>query len=92
MFKDRLIDFRKKKHITQVGMAKLLRVSRQTYLDLESGKTEPRLSTLKALSLILDVDFSFLAIGEQGDLYQSFVIQIQGTKYKLKPITNKTLV
>lgn len=34
------------KEITQVGMAKTLGIARQTYLDLESGKTEPRISTL----------------------------------------------
>ena len=41
--------------LTQVEMAKKLGVARQTYLDLETGKTEPRLSTLKSLSLIFNV-------------------------------------
>ncbi|KHT60688.1 hypothetical protein RJ45_23120 [Photobacterium gaetbulicola] len=42
----RIKDAREWKGISQVAMAKHLDVARQTYLDLESGKTEPRISTL----------------------------------------------
>ncbi|MEZ8028345.1 helix-turn-helix transcriptional regulator [Enterovibrio norvegicus] len=35
---------------TQVQMAKKLEVARQTYLDIESGKTEPRITTLKIIA------------------------------------------
>lgn len=38
--------------ITQVSMAKQLGVARQTYLDIESGKTEPKLSNLYNISEI----------------------------------------
>ncbi|WP_340641837.1 helix-turn-helix transcriptional regulator [Photobacterium damselae] len=41
--------------ISQVDMAKKLDVARQTYLDLERGKTEPRYSVLLKLSLIFNV-------------------------------------
>ncbi|WP_325893180.1 helix-turn-helix transcriptional regulator [Grimontia sp. NTOU-MAR1] len=37
---------------TQVEMARLLCIARQTYLDLETGKTEPRVSTLKDIAAI----------------------------------------
>ncbi|MFL7013673.1 helix-turn-helix transcriptional regulator [Enterovibrio norvegicus] len=37
---------------TQADMARQLEVARQTYLDLESGKTEPRVSTLCEISKI----------------------------------------
>ncbi|OAN12641.1 XRE family transcriptional regulator [Photobacterium jeanii] len=42
------------KEITQVGMAKKLGVARQTYLDLESGKTEPRVSTLVKIAEVTE--------------------------------------
>ncbi|MGF1831762.1 helix-turn-helix domain-containing protein, partial [Photobacterium angustum] len=38
--------------MTQAGAAKHLKIARQTYLDLESGKTPPRLDTLIALSTL----------------------------------------
>lgn len=41
---------RERKDITQVAMAKALGLARQTYLDLESGKTEPRISTLVSVA------------------------------------------
>lgn len=40
------------KGITQVSMAKQLSVARQTYLDLESGKTEPRVLMLMNIAKI----------------------------------------
>lgn len=54
-FSGTLIQLRKQAKITQVDMAKNLGVARQTYLDLESGRTEPRYSTLIKLSELFNV-------------------------------------
>ncbi len=51
------------KSYTQTGMAERLGLARQTYLDLESGKREPRLSTIQNISKILGVDECYLAFG-----------------------------
>ncbi|MPX91386.1 helix-turn-helix transcriptional regulator [Salinivibrio sp. VYel1] len=68
--------------ITQVSVAKQLDCARQTYLDLETGKTEPRLSSIEALSKIIGVDKNWLAFGESsGEAYQPAIINIDGTKY-----------
>ncbi|PSW11703.1 XRE family transcriptional regulator [Photobacterium sanctipauli] len=40
------------KELSQVVMAKKLDIARQTYLDLESGKTEPRITTLLKIALL----------------------------------------
>ncbi|PSV88341.1 helix-turn-helix transcriptional regulator [Photobacterium angustum] len=40
------------KGLTQVSMAKQLGVARQTYLDVESGKTEPRILMLMNIAKI----------------------------------------
>ncbi|USH04843.1 helix-turn-helix domain-containing protein [Grimontia kaedaensis] len=39
---------------TQVQMAKHLNVARQTYLDMESGKTEPRVTALQRIATYTD--------------------------------------
>jgi len=48
----RVRDAREWKEISQVAMAKRLDIARQTYLDLESGKTEPRVTTLMKIAEI----------------------------------------
>ncbi|MCW8331475.1 helix-turn-helix domain-containing protein [Photobacterium sp. SDRW27] len=48
----RIREAREWKDISQVAMAKCLDVARQTYLDLESGKTEPRVTTLMKIAEI----------------------------------------
>lgn len=45
-------------NITQVEMAKLLGVARQTYLDMESGKTELRRNNIELLSRELGMPLS----------------------------------
>ncbi|MGR5465356.1 helix-turn-helix transcriptional regulator, partial [Photobacterium damselae] len=54
-FSGALIQLRKQSKITQIDMAKNLGVARQTYLDLESGKVEPRYSTLVKLGELFNV-------------------------------------
>ncbi len=50
---------------TQVWVAKELGVARQTYLDLESGKTEPRLSVIVELANLLECDTMYLIYGDE---------------------------
>ncbi|WP_318493193.1 helix-turn-helix transcriptional regulator [Photobacterium leiognathi] len=45
--------------VTQLQASRELGVARQTYLDLESGKTEPRLSMIRDLSQIFSVDVTY---------------------------------
>lgn len=60
MFARRLYCLRKQRGLTQVIMSKKLNVARQTYLDLESGKTEPRISTITDIAEILNVEPIYL--------------------------------
>ncbi|KJF93340.1 helix-turn-helix transcriptional regulator [Photobacterium leiognathi] len=53
--------------MTQVDAAKHLKVARQTYLDLEYGRTLPRLDTLIALSTLFNKSVAYFA-GEHPSL------------------------
>ncbi len=53
--------------MTQADVAKHLKVARQTYLDLEHGKTLPRLDTLITLSTLFNKSISYFA-GERPSL------------------------
>ncbi|PSV48354.1 MULTISPECIES: helix-turn-helix transcriptional regulator [Photobacterium] len=53
------------RELTQVRMAKYLGLARQTYLDIETGKTEPKAGTLLAIAQILKTDYRFLLTGEK---------------------------
>lgn len=62
-----LKEFREKDQITQVTMAKLLGMARQTYLDLENGKTEPRFSTISNICKIFEIPSSvFFSDEDEG--------------------------
>nr|WP_086937723.1 helix-turn-helix transcriptional regulator [Thaumasiovibrio occultus] len=64
----RIRDAREWQNITQVAMAKNLDVARQTYLDLETGKTEPRISVLLKIAELTQRPISWFLYGdnEQG--------------------------
>ena len=51
--KNNIQEYRKKRGYTQEQMAGLLSVSRQTYINYESGNAEPPFETLKLISKIL---------------------------------------
>jgi DNA-binding XRE family transcriptional regulator len=51
--RNKIKEFRKVKNINQEEMAKLLNVSRQTYIHYESGEFEPSFETLIKISKIL---------------------------------------
>lgn len=57
--------------ITQVGMAEQLGIARQTYLDLESGKTEPRVSTLLRVAEITGRPLSWFIYDGEGPVSQN---------------------
>ncbi|WP_413113668.1 helix-turn-helix domain-containing protein [Thaumasiovibrio sp. DFM-14] len=64
----RIRDAREWQNITQVAMAKSLDIARQTYLDLETGKTEPRISVLLKIAELTQRPISWFLYGdnEQG--------------------------
>lgn len=60
----RIREAREFREITQVEMAKRLNVARQTYLDLESGKTEPKVMALATIAEITGRPFNWFIFGE----------------------------
>ncbi len=66
-FNERLKESREWAGFSQVAAAKAIGVARQTYLDLESGKTEPRISTVASLASLFNVDPTYLAWGNASD-------------------------
>ena len=60
----RIKEAREWKGITQVKMAKLLDVARQTYLDIETGKTEPRIGTLSEIAEITERPLVWFVYGD----------------------------
>lgn len=57
---NKIKQYRKLKNITQEEMAALLNVTRQSYINYESGETEPSFETLKKISKILNVSIDEL--------------------------------
>lgn len=60
----RIREAREFRDITQVEMAQRLDVARQTYLDIESGKTEPKVSSLVIIADVTKRPLSWLLYGE----------------------------
>lgn len=60
----RIKEAREWKGITQVKMAKLLDVARQTYLDIETGKTEPRVRMLSEIAEFTDRPLVWFVYGD----------------------------
>ena len=60
--------YRKKQGYTQGEMAKLLSVSRQSYINYESGHAEPSFVTLKEISKILKTPIDDLL---ENEIYPS---------------------
>ena len=50
---------RTRQGITQVQMSEKLKIARQTYLDVESGKKSPKLNMINSIAEILDKDIYF---------------------------------
>ncbi|MBE1277475.1 MULTISPECIES: helix-turn-helix domain-containing protein [Enterovibrio] len=60
----RIREAREYREITQVEMAQHLDVARQTYLDIESGKTEPKISSLAVIADVTGRPLNWLLYGE----------------------------
>lgn len=60
----RIRQAREYRDITQVKMAQHLNLARQTYLDIESGKTEPKVSSLVKIAEITGRPLNWLVYGE----------------------------
>lgn len=90
-------DAREWKGISQVAMAKHLDVARQTYLDLESGKTEPRISTLVRIAELTDQPLGWFVFDiqrpeMQHEQLKSELIQLSVLYEKLsEPLRSKLL-
>ncbi len=56
-------------------MAQQLKVARQTYLDLETGKTEPKVRLLSEISEITERPLTWFVYGDEG-------IEILESEYK----------
>ncbi|MGF1759705.1 helix-turn-helix transcriptional regulator [Photobacterium sagamiensis] len=68
----RIKEAREWKGLTQVHMAQQLRVARQTYLDLETGKTEPKVRLLSEISEITERPLTWFVYGDEGiDILES---------------------
>ena len=63
MFKDRLIELRKSKKLTQEQMAEKLGVHRGTYANYERGHRQPDYDTLVQISDFFDVSTDYLLKG-----------------------------
>lgn len=71
----RIKEAREWKGITQVKMAKLLDVARQTYLDIETGKTEPRVGTLSEIAEITERPLVWFVYGDAN-------VELHDVQYK----------
>ncbi|CZF84919.1 transcriptional repressor DicA [Grimontia marina] len=60
----RIREAREYRDITQVEMAQHLDVARQTYLDIESGKTEPKVSSLAIIADVTGRPLNWFLYGE----------------------------
>ncbi len=59
-FKDRLLELRKQKKLTQEQLAKEISVSKQTISKWELGQCKPEMQKLKKLSKIFDINIEIL--------------------------------
>ncbi|MEC6825000.1 helix-turn-helix transcriptional regulator [Photobacterium piscicola] len=62
----RIKEAREWKGLTQVYMAQQLKVARQTYLDLETGKTEPKVRLLVEISELTERPLTWFIYGDLG--------------------------
>ena len=64
---ERLKAFRKRSNLTQQQVADILKIKRSTYAYYETGKTEPKLDTLKSLARLYNTDVDILLDSSIGD-------------------------
>ena len=68
----RVREAREYRNITQLEMANSLNVARQTYLDIESGKTEPKILSLATIASITGYPLTWLLYGESSGIDVGF--------------------
>ena len=78
--KEILIKLREKNRYTQTAMAKLLEVSRQSYMKYETGEVEPPVEVIRKLQKIYNIPYDVL-IDNKVDFVDS------ETKDQHKPVT-----
>lgn len=83
----RIIESRNKAGITQVEMAKRLCIARQTYIDLEKGVTEPRITNLMGVATITGATLEWLVYGRE-DNKDKKIREIQGRLIELQQMVN----
>ena len=66
--KNRIAELRKQRSITQMDLAKMVQVSRQTIISLENGKYNPSIILAYKLAKIFDTTIEELFIFEETDL------------------------
>lgn len=60
----RVREAREYRNITQLEMANHLGIARQTYLDVESGRTEPKILSLATIASVTGRPLTWLLYGE----------------------------
>ena len=60
VFKERLKELRKIKHISQKQLAEILNTSNSSICDWECGRSQPDLETLAAIAVFFDVNADYL--------------------------------
>jgi len=63
---ERIAYQRRVNSFTQAGMARALGIARQTYIDIETGKTEPRVMMMIELSKMFRCNLNWLITGEMA--------------------------
>lgn len=94
--KDVLIQLRNKNRYSQSVLAKVLGISRQTYMKYESGEVEPSVEIVRRLSKIYKVPYSYIidngkkAENLLGDIYkqQDFELLVAEPSYNMEIIEN----
>jgi transcriptional regulator with XRE-family HTH domain len=56
VFQQRLKEERATRGLTQAAVAQTLGISQPAYADIESGPSEPRLSTIERLAAVLEIE------------------------------------
>jgi len=65
--KNRIIELRKERGLTQQDLANLLGVTRQTIISLESGRYNPSITLAFRLARTFDLNIEDIFIYEEGD-------------------------
>lgn len=69
---------------SQVSMAKVLGVARQTYLDLENGKTEPKLAILLDICEVTGKPLSYFIQDDYDMDYRQGLFLLEGQRKAIR--------